>query len=73
MESRVCQYAATSSEHFLIDRHPEFSNVWLMAGAGHAFKHGPALGEYAAQRILDGGEIDPLFSLACKTRERPTF
>jgi monomeric sarcosine oxidase len=70
VESRVCQYATTPTRDLLIDRHPAFSNVWLMAGAGHGFKHGPALGEYAAQRILEGGGVDPRFSLTVKTQER---
>ena len=33
--------------HFLIDRHPGASNVWLVGGgSGHGFKMGPAIGEY---------------------------
>jgi sarcosine oxidase len=31
-ESRVCQYENTSNGDFLIDRHPEFENVWLVGG-----------------------------------------
>lgn len=67
LESRVCQYENTSNGDFLIDRHPEFANVWLVGGgSGHGFKHGPALGEYVATRILEGGAVDPRFSLASK-------
>ena len=29
VESRVCQYENTSSGDFLIDRHPDFENVWF--------------------------------------------
>src|SRR5262249_44643038 len=29
-ESRVCQYENTSSGNFLIDRHPDIENVWLI-------------------------------------------
>jgi len=66
-ESRVCQYENTSSGDFLIDRHPEFENVWLAGGgSGHGFKHGPALGEYVARRVLSGAEGEPRFSLASK-------
>jgi monomeric sarcosine oxidase len=67
VETRVCQYENTSSGDFLIDRHPEMSNVWLAGGgSGHGFKHGPALGEYVAGRLLDGGTPEPRFSLASK-------
>jgi sarcosine oxidase len=66
-ESRVCQYENTSSGDFLIDRHPGFENVWLAGGgSGHGFKHGPAVGEYLARRILHRGEPEPRFSLAGK-------
>jgi glycine/D-amino acid oxidase-like deaminating enzyme len=65
----VCQYENSSSGDFLIDRHPDFDNVWLVGGgSGHGFKHGPALGEYAAARVLRGDAVDDRFSL--KTKER---
>jgi glycine/D-amino acid oxidase-like deaminating enzyme len=56
LESRVCQYETTSDSHFLIDRHPSLSNVWLAGGgSGHGFKHGPAIGQYVVS-LLDGHE-----------------
>ena len=71
VETRVCQYENTSNGDFLIDRHPEFDNVWLVGGgSGHGFKHGPALGEYVAERILEGGAIEPRFTLATKAKAR---
>src|SRR5262245_23974955 len=67
VEARICQYENTSNGDFLIDRHPDFDNVWLVGGgSGHGFKHGPALGEYVAERVLKGGDVDPRFSLASK-------
>jgi sarcosine oxidase len=67
VETRVCQYENTSSGDFLIDRHPEMENVWLVGGgSGHGFKHGPALGEYVAGRVLDEAMGDARFSLASK-------
>src|SRR5204863_2738713 len=68
VESRVCQYENTSTGDFLIDRHPDFGNVWLVGGgSGHGFKHGPAVGEYVAQRIEGRSEgVEPRFSLATK-------
>jgi len=66
-ESRVCQYENTSSGDFLIDRHPEFENVWLVGGgSGHGFKHGPAVGEYVCARVAQDDAVEPRFSLATK-------
>ena len=76
VESRVCQYENTSNGDFLIDRHPDFENVWLVGGgSGHGFKHGPALGEYVARLVTEGGSTEPRFSLATKARtdERAVF
>jgi monomeric sarcosine oxidase len=67
--SEVCQYENTSNGDFLIDRHPDLENVWLVGGgSGHGFKHGPALGEYVAAQLLDGGPAEPVFSLLTKAR-----
>lgn len=72
VESRVCQYENTSNGDFLIDRHPDFDNVWLVGGgSGHGFKHGPSLGEYVAGLVLQGNgsaavKVEPRFSLATK-------
>ena len=66
-ETRVCQYENTSNGDFLIDRHPEMRNVWLVGGgSGHGFKHGPAIGEYVAGQLVDGAAPEPRFSLASK-------
>ena len=76
IESRVCQYENTSNGNFLIDHHPGFENVWLVGGgSGHGFKHGPALGEYVAEKIVSGGEVENRFSLATKetVRKRSVF
>jgi len=67
VETRVCQYENTWNGDFLIDRHPQFENVWIAGGgSGHGFKHGPALGEYLSGRILHGAPAEPRFSLAAK-------
>jgi sarcosine oxidase len=67
LETRVCQYENTWNGDFLIDRHPDFENVWIAGGgSGHGFKHGPALGEYMSGRILRGAPGEPRFSLAAK-------
>ena len=67
VESRVCQYENTSTGDFLIDRAPEWDNVWLVGGgSGHGFKHGPAVGEEAARLVLTGEDAHPHFALAGK-------
>ena len=69
--AEVCQYENTSNGDFVIDRHPAFDNVWIAGGgSGHGFKHGPAVGEYVAERVLSGGTVDPRFSLAAKGKEK---
>ena len=71
VETRVCQYENTSNGDFLIDRHPEMKNVWFAGGgSGHGFKHGPMVGEYVAQQILDGGVAEPRFALANKATQQ---
>src|SRR5688572_2919091 len=69
LETRVCQYENTSNGDFLIDRHPELENVWIVGGgSGHGFKHGPAVGEYVAAMIGGTGTPEPRFSLTTKQR-----
>jgi len=71
-ESRVCQYENSASGDFLIDRHPELSNVVLVGGgSGHGFKHGPAVGRHAA--ALASGRslrLEPRFSFASKSEAK---
>jgi glycine/D-amino acid oxidase-like deaminating enzyme len=65
LESRVCQYENSPDHHFIVDRHPEAGNVWIVGGgSGHGFKHGPALGELVAGNVLGEKPIEPLFSLS---------
>jgi sarcosine oxidase len=69
VESRVCQYENTCNGDFLIDRHPDLDNVWLVGGgSGHGFKHGPAVGEYACALIDGRVTAEPRFSLETKAR-----
>lgn len=64
LEARVCQYANSGTGDFLIDQHPDYDNVWLVgAGSGHGFKHGPAVGDYVAERLSDRGAPEARFTL----------
>jgi len=53
VESRVCQYENSTDQEFILDRHPEAENVWIVGGgSGHGFKHGPVMGEMACDAVL---------------------
>lgn len=68
VEARVCQYENSSNGDLLIDRHPRWPNALLLGGgSGHGFKHGPAVGRYAAE-LLTGRltRPEPRFALANK-------
>ena len=70
-ETRVCQYENTSNGDFLIDKHPQFENIWLVGGgSGHGFKHGPAVGEYVVEVMFGKRDAEPRFSLASKQKAR---
>jgi sarcosine oxidase len=57
VETRVCQYETTPDSQFVIDRHPDFDNVWLVGGgSGHGFKHGPMIGRHVVER-LNGADL----------------
>ena len=67
VETRVCQYENTSNGDFLVDKHPQFENVWLVGGgSGHGFKHGPSMGEYVAGCVKRNATTEKRFSLATK-------
>jgi glycine/D-amino acid oxidase-like deaminating enzyme len=76
VETRVCQYENTATGDFLIDRHPEHDNVWIVGGgSGHGFKHGPAVGEYVMRQITGSAPPEPRFLYASKlaTPHRAVF
>lgn len=54
-DAEVCLYTNTPDGHFLIDHHPTHDNVLLLSAcSGHGFKFGPAVGELAADLVMDG-------------------
>jgi glycine/D-amino acid oxidase-like deaminating enzyme len=71
-EARICQYENSANGDFLIDRHPDRPNVLLVgAGSGHGFKHGPAVGRYAADLVTGAlARPEPRFALATKTERQ---
>jgi glycine/D-amino acid oxidase-like deaminating enzyme len=59
LETRVSPRTDTVDGHFVVDRHPELENLWIVGGgSGHGFKHGPMMGEHVASRVT-GKETSP--------------
>lgn len=58
----TCFYEVTPDANFVIDRHPDLANVWIAGGGtGHAFKHGPVIGEYLSALVAgDASAAAPL-------------
>jgi len=51
----VCLYTNTPDTHFLIDRHPELEQVWIVSPcSGHGFKFASVIGELVADLIIEG-------------------
>ncbi len=70
IETRVCQYEQTSDSGFIVDRHPQMNNVWLLGGgSGHGFKHGPALGKLMAEMILKDTKTRKCWQLSRLSKE----
>ena len=73
VETRVCQYEASTDGNYLIDRHPGLENVWLIGGgSGHGFKMGPAIGEHVAALVDGTAKVNPLFAYGRLTPRPPT-
>lgn len=69
IETRVCQYENTETGNYLVDRHPEMENVWIVGGgSGHGFKNGPAMGEYVASVVAHGAQREKLLTLGYKPK-----
>ncbi|MBI4907236.1 MAG: FAD-dependent oxidoreductase [Acidobacteria bacterium] len=67
VEARVCQYENTATSDYILDRHPAFDNVWIAGGgSGHGFKHGPSVGSYMKELVLDGRVPDERFRIDTK-------
>uniref|UniRef100_A0A8C6WKU8 Peroxisomal sarcosine oxidase n=1 Tax=Neogobius melanostomus TaxID=47308 RepID=A0A8C6WKU8_9GOBI len=57
-----CMYTNTPDHHFVLDRHPQHSNIVIGAGfSGHGFKFGPIIGKLLCELSL--GEV-PSFDLS---------
>ncbi len=53
--SRVCLYTMTPDEHFIIDRHPQNSQMVIGACcSGHAFKYSTLIGDIMVDLAMEG-------------------
>ncbi|WP_179869543.1 FAD-dependent oxidoreductase [Rhizobium anhuiense] len=52
--SDLCYYTTTPDGGFIIDRHPDHDRLLVLSAcSGHGFKHSLAVGEVAAQMLLE--------------------
>ena len=51
-DAKICLYTNSPDSHFIIDRHPAHTNVWIAGGfSGHGFKFAPVVGEALANLV----------------------
>jgi hypothetical protein len=74
-QTHSCHYEQTSSGNFIIDKHPQMSNVWIVAGGNaEGFKFGLKIGDYASQRVMGvagDANLDTLFKIPEKDYDPP--
>ena len=52
IQAKVCMFTNSPDEHFIIDRLPQLSNVYVAAGfSGHGFKYCSVVGEILASMV----------------------
>ena len=62
--AEVCQYENSPDGNFIIDRHPDMPDLWIVGGgSGHGYKMGPAIGEMVARHVREDVTPDPFFTL----------
>jgi sarcosine oxidase len=61
VRSVACPYTSTRGSRFVIDRHPQHTNVTVVSAcSGHGFKHSAAIGEAVAQTVATGAVAETL-------------
>ncbi|CAN5648555.1 N-methyl-L-tryptophan oxidase [soil metagenome] len=66
-ESITCMYTMTPDGHFVIDRHPDYSNVVFGCGfSGHGYKFASAIGEALGELALGETPNQPIEFLGLK-------
>ena len=50
-----CIYTRTPDDLWIIDKHPSYNNIVILAGfSGHGFKAGPIVGKLASELVTGG-------------------
>jgi sarcosine oxidase len=56
MAMKTCLFTNSPDEHFILDAHPQLSQVCIAAGfSGHGYKFASVVGEIMADLTMDGG------------------
>jgi sarcosine oxidase len=67
LHAATCMYTMTPDEHFIVSRHPDYSQVTIACGfSGHGFKFATVLGEVLADLAMDGGTKWPIDFLSAE-------
>ena len=65
IEQRICQYTETPDRDFILDKHPEADNLWILGGgSGHGYKMGASMGELAAAMVAGEKTVNKKFELS---------
>ncbi len=71
LETTSCRFTVTPDENFIIDRHPEFSQITFASTcSGHGFKFAPVIGQMLADLSLTG---ETAYPMALFRRGRPAL
>jgi sarcosine oxidase len=72
LRQSVCLYTNTPDLHFLVDRDPLESQVWLLSAcSGHGFKFAPAIAELIVNAGVRGGALPRVFGADRSSLARP--
>jgi sarcosine oxidase len=67
LKASVCSYTVTPDEDFVIDFAPESRDILLVSAcSGHGFKHSAAVGEMAANCILENKTLNNMEAFSLK-------
>lgn len=60
LDAVTCMYTSRANARFLIGKHPEYRNIFIVSPcSGHGFKHSAAVGEAVAQDLSgEKSELD---------------
>lgn len=67
LHAATCMYTMTPDEHFIVSRHPDYSQVTIACGfSGHGFKFTPVFGEALADLVIEGRTKYPIGFLSAQ-------